>query len=574
MSDPELLDGDERLVGGEPETVARVLGYSERGRAVSGFIVALQRAARSYLLYDPSNEAIRHFLQAVQLTSQACFSTGDVDLKIRPFELVLGSEVVYSDNDRERSLAFRLYRDGVRRLLFQADTEWDEVLKFLSVISVRYTGIRQAEDDMVVLLWKAGFVHIQVEAVEGVVEDDGIDVAQAAPSVGHYAAVPDDFDLPGPELPEGVEVFHQPVPDAILERVRHEDESSALPEVCVQLADEVINACLRPYEPLPFEDAIPILRELRDFLLAEGTLEPLLAVLRCVASAPLREQEDLVRRDELASSFLEMRALKKLLRTVTRDQLTASPELIDVIESVPGDRLPALLNVVEEERADLAQHGALLLVKHYVPARVDWMIAQLPQMADFTAGEVLTAIADTMPARALDAVTAVAGRDSEEIQINAVKALERVALGPGLIKALTGSLHSPNESVRRWTMEMMARRQLRGCYPAVLEHVKRAAAGLRLPDEEADCAGETLAKLEPVKALDTFREWCTPPKFYQFVPPGRPAQLRCAVSGLVFIPGEEAEKLIRLSEKQGGEALHRHCVAAMVKRRRLTRGAS
>jgi hypothetical protein len=123
-------------------------------------------------------------------------------------------------------------------------------------------------------------------------------------------------------------------------------------------------------------------------------------------------------------------------------------------------------------------------------------------------------------------------------------------------------------------MDLAAKRLLRGCFGAILDHVKRSATALRLPSEEADTAGEALVRLDPAKAAEVFRDWATPPRFYQFVPPGRPSLLRTAVSGLAFLPGDDAEKLIRQVEKQGDEDLRRHCVQAMVKRRRLQRGTT
>lgn len=45
------------------------LGQSEQGRAANAVAVALSRAARSFLLYDSGNSAIRNFLEALRLAS-------------------------------------------------------------------------------------------------------------------------------------------------------------------------------------------------------------------------------------------------------------------------------------------------------------------------------------------------------------------------------------------------------------------------------------------------------------------------------------------------------------------------
>ena len=40
--------------------------------------------------------------------------------------MLRGAEVVYLERNRERSLAFRLFRDGVRRLTISPDVAWEE----------------------------------------------------------------------------------------------------------------------------------------------------------------------------------------------------------------------------------------------------------------------------------------------------------------------------------------------------------------------------------------------------------------------------------------------------------------
>lgn len=554
----------------------RVLGTSPAGRAASGFMVALNRAARSFLLYDPTNEAIRHFLEALRKASDECFLVhGDLELKVRPFELALGAEVVYLDTDRERSLSFRLYRDGVRRVVIQSQVTWHEILKFLEVVSVRFTGVRQTEDDMVVLLWKAGFQNIQVEAVEGVIEDDGAEALMAQASTGHYASAPDDFDLPAPVLLEEREVLYQPIPQGVLEWLAQEDGSTALPSLCVRLAEALMDGVVRPHSPLSMDDIVPLLRELRDFLLAEGTLEPLIALVRCLLAAPLTAPGDISLRDDIAASFLDVRGMGRLLRSVPRDQPTAPPEMIALLEEVPGDHLPALFATQASERSEHVRRVARQLIEYYVPSRVDWMLAQLNSIDDYPAGQLSRAIAQVHPDRAIDVVGRIADRSDPDLQLEALHILEHAALNPTGIRLLTRYLSAEHEVVRLRALAVAARRKVRAAFPLVVERVKRET--LRLSEAEADACGMAMAATDQARAMDQFREWTTPAKFFQFVPPGQKALHWVAVSGLADIPGEEAEKLIqnvvKQAEKLAQIELGKHCVAAMVKRRRAARGS-
>ncbi len=140
---------------------------------------ALARASRSYLLYDPRNDAVRDQLQRLRERFSHFLGThGDLELEIDAEKLYMGDDAVYEERDREHSLAWKLYRDGVRNLVVRAGAEWSEIARLLEVLSLRYVGIHADEDDLVTLLWKAGLTSISIDAVEGFsFEEDSADHA-------------------------------------------------------------------------------------------------------------------------------------------------------------------------------------------------------------------------------------------------------------------------------------------------------------------------------------------------------------------------------------------------------------
>jgi hypothetical protein len=160
--EPPEAPAEEHRVAGTPHAVA-----------ANAAVLGLTRAARSFTLYDPSNKVVRALIADYrERFRQVLDGFGPLALEVHPFELCLGREVVYLERDRERSLAFRLFRDGVRRLAFGAETTWEELLRLLQILSIRYTGVRQQEDDLVTLLRKAGFRQVHVAAIEGFVPEE------------------------------------------------------------------------------------------------------------------------------------------------------------------------------------------------------------------------------------------------------------------------------------------------------------------------------------------------------------------------------------------------------------------
>ena len=80
---------------GPPELAEEAeLGSTPAGVATNKSLRALSRAARSFLLYDPTNDAIRVFLADYRDAMKSALEHGAMVLEIRPFEMVRETEIV------------------------------------------------------------------------------------------------------------------------------------------------------------------------------------------------------------------------------------------------------------------------------------------------------------------------------------------------------------------------------------------------------------------------------------------------------------------------------------------------
>jgi hypothetical protein len=196
----------------EAEQVAPLASTGAGALAVQ-FVTALSKAARSFTLYAPTNAVVRQFLADYQARAAEATAAGDLVLDVHPFEMVRDGEVVYREADRERSLAFRLFRDGVRRLTFRPGVPWGELLGFLEILAVRYAGIRQQEEDVITLLRKGEFQGIGFTAVEGFTpEEDNPEPERARRARGEGSRAPAGFDAPFPLLPPPGPITWRAVP--------------------------------------------------------------------------------------------------------------------------------------------------------------------------------------------------------------------------------------------------------------------------------------------------------------------------------------------------------------------------
>ncbi|MBN2372098.1 MAG: hypothetical protein JXO72_16585 [Vicinamibacteria bacterium] len=557
--------------GGAMEVVeeARV-GGSQAGRTANLALLALSRAARSFLLYDPSNDAIRRFIEDLRLKfTQAVEALGCLDLEVRPFELALAGEIVYLERDRERSLAFRMYRDGVRRLTFREGVEWDEILRLLEVLSVRYTGVRQNEDDIVTLLWKAGFEHVDVDAVEGFVPDEEEErEGEGTRSIDRSAAgvhVPADWDLPARRLDERAAVAWKDVGESERERLRDEEASHNLPANAERAARELLRVITDSGDPTRAEDVWSFVFEVRDFLLSENQIGHLTALVRAIREFFPSGNE---RAAEIVASFADKRALAKIMHSTPKTTMAPPPELIELLDLLPQQRIERLIDVLGEERSEASRRLTRQLLERYAPEQPDYVIARMREAEAGVACDLLRALARALPEKALDAAIHLADHPDLAVAHEAMLRFEKAPHDARISRVLARLAASPHQEARWRALELIGARKEHGAFGPIVKLAEERQFDVTSM-EEAARVGRTLATLSSRGSTALFRQWLRPKGLV-----GRLVETAAhrflewsAISGLEQLPGEEPEELIRqAAEKMHGD-MRAHCLGALVRRR-------
>ncbi len=126
----------------------------------------LVKAQKTQRLYD-GNNAVSERLAAdlFERMTEFLAAEGEIQLVVLEFHLKFEEEVVYDSQDRNNSLAFLLYRDGVRRLSFHPGLELDELQAFVSCLN-RVAVLANEQDDLVTLFWDQDFHAIRYFAIE------------------------------------------------------------------------------------------------------------------------------------------------------------------------------------------------------------------------------------------------------------------------------------------------------------------------------------------------------------------------------------------------------------------------
>jgi hypothetical protein len=128
----------------------------------------LVKTLKAYRLYEGRN-AVSEKLESELFERLTRFvaEEGEIHLAVQETELRYEDQVVHEADpkDRNDSLPFLLYRDGIRRLSFGPGLEISELRAFLSCLS-RVGVLKNDQDDLVTLLWEQDFHAIRYLAIE------------------------------------------------------------------------------------------------------------------------------------------------------------------------------------------------------------------------------------------------------------------------------------------------------------------------------------------------------------------------------------------------------------------------
>lgn len=197
-----------------------------------------------------------------------------LEYQIDKFKINHRGKAVYREEEKETSIAFRLFRNGIRNISFTDGIGFDELVRFLKIISKS-----SKDEDIALDLWEGDFEHINFYVIEE--EDEIIDY-----KVPDYTEMDVDYDAKLREIisRENIDINEPISPDLVsgeLEILRKEifeaEESSPIPVAITTLINylniekvhEIIDSLIELLElcmiSRNFHDAIRIVNKLREY---------------------------------------------------------------------------------------------------------------------------------------------------------------------------------------------------------------------------------------------------------------------------------------------------------------------
>jgi len=554
-----------RNEGGAPRATTEI------GVLASKSIESLTKASRACLLYDFENAAVEDFLKELDFRLEKVLVHGALDLEVRPFELLRNGEVVYAEHDREKSLAFRLYRDGIRNLVIDPEVAWEEIVQLVGILSIRYSGIRQQEEDIVTLFRKSDFecIHVRTVTSYAAIDDELIAADGATATV--FRRLPSqlleglaDFDHPPPQVSEDGEVAYRPIPGKRLEQLHHECRPEAVPDLCLRLVERLMAAITTAADPVEVDPCIPLLRDVRDFLLSEGFAEPLHDVVRFVhqAAKDLPNAHD---RQTVIEVFADNEAFAAMVDASIADGKT-SPMLIEIAAEASKDRFGDLVNVLASRWSGTGcTVGRDIVVSGFGP--------RIPELGDLIlkthgpiASILLEAAADSDPEFAIHLALAMLRREDRGGQLKALEILDRLPYRSEIGRVVTRhSLQSSDSEICHRAAKLLVAKGERRAAPVLSRIIGERVSTNTDPERLQDLVG-CLARLDTPGAIQLIESWIEPQKRSKVRSASGPRWI-AAIDALTAVPGQQATELLQWIHSRASDELKVRCLGAMEKRR-------
>ena len=160
---------------------------------VAELITVLGKALRAFHMYLPNNPIYQRATENVRAAFAPVWAVLDeLVLNVVETDFVWEDQVVYHQLNKSESLAWGLFKDGMRSLTIKRGAEQEELTRLLETINrARYLPT-DAGDDLLTLLWEQEFQYIQYQFVEFFGEGGGAMPEQTGtyPAGGEDPAAP------------------------------------------------------------------------------------------------------------------------------------------------------------------------------------------------------------------------------------------------------------------------------------------------------------------------------------------------------------------------------------------------
>jgi HEAT repeats len=508
-------------------------------------MLSMVKASKGLKMYLPNNPLVAKFIEELtDRMSRHLAQYGDFKLDIDQFELRYRGKAVYENREPKESVAFKMYFDGIRYLIFSEGIEEHELCDFLDIIGKEQPG--DVDDDIVTLLWEKNLPHLTYILAEDFLEFDTAGGTVASPRsqqdkiAGMYKTIA--VATPPPPIsliPQNILMLTKEETDW-LKKAREADEKRRPLDEVIQILTSIL---VGEKDLELFGEFVEIMAKLTESLFKSEEIRYALNLTKFLGNLARNEQIPPEKRKLLADALLavfSLEAAEALAGSIDKTELVKPDELLEFLHffGKPSiTRICDLLGLVGNMMMRKVIIQVLVEIGHDSP---EVFVPYLSDPRWYIVRNITFILGRFGDPRVLDAVVAIISHKEPRVRREVLNYLERTP-DPRAKTYILKFLRDSSSSLRIRALQVLARTKSQ----SALKPIIALATSEQFHDRDTDekkAVFEALGELGGDQMLPMFREMIM--KKYWFNKAKEKETAFCAVAGLVKIRSEGALRLL------------------------------
>jgi hypothetical protein len=483
--------------------------------AIGNLMQVLVKGMRATQLYLPNNPVYQRAVQNIRDAFPAVWEVcSELELAVVETDLVWDEQPVLEQSNKSESVAWLLYKDGVRGVTMVPGVEGEELVKFLDVLNKARNLPAEAEDDLLTLLWEQDFHQLKYDAVDLAQEDaprlEPSD-EEPQPPQAVQQAVQEETEEQRPEGLVNIEDFDSTLyfleerEIAYLQSEIDREYSQDLRRNVLSMLFDLLE--LQTYSAVRAE-LITILENFVPYLLAVGDFRSVAYILQQNREVLQRAREVLPEHrtslEEFPARLSDPEALGQLLQSL--DESVVHPteeELGELFRELQPSALGTLLGWLPRLGNERVRTLLDTAARRLAQAHPDELVKVLEQEELDMLLEGIRLAGQLKLPPVIPGLGSVLADGPDEVRRAAAQALAAIA-SPGAFKQLERGLEDPDRDVRIAAVRSLGAAGQRGALP----YIESAVTGRHLAHadlSERTAFFEAYGLLAGQAGIDTLR---------------------------------------------------------------------
>jgi len=581
----------EEFVGGKKEPDLELDVSSIEGKDLDeavdqakDLINTFVKTIKAFRLYPPENPTLVGFIDQVYRKFQLFLNKYHYFiLKIGENKLSFRGVTLYENPDLKTSLAFQLYKDGLRELRFMEGLEEGEVDGLIDIMK-RSDSINKMEDDLVTLMWEKDFIHISYLATDEYLEEmPAIIPANIEQFRANLTFEPPPQSEMGDigEETDGAEVDYYEImkrvespplvgvdrsvyfltPDE-LEGLRKEVELETAPSFVFIVIDILFEILALEKSPQPYQETTGALQKLLDGLITLGEFQKASELLTRVNiilnTYELKDwQVDAIR--QLSDKAGEPQRIEKIGKILDKGEEIRLEEVSNYLTLLKPNSIQPLIKVLGELNNSRARRMLCEVLIEIGKGNMELIIPFIDDHRWFLVRNIAYILGRMGKESALPTIQKALNHEEARVRREAIQALG-IIVSSKAFDLLGKALNDQDDRNRSMAALNLARVGKKASLPALLEVVqakdffKRDSAEIKAFFDAIGMVGSNDA-IKPLEKLLEQKSWFGM---------GKKDEIRLrAASALALIGTAEARSTLEAGRNSKDENIRQACLQAM-----------